>query len=100
VRGRLLPTVAAAVSLGVVGVALANGSQTASRSGHIHDRATTLAASSSDDDRDVMDLTDEPGNWFRSQESRSPLSVVPVGGRVDFMAGHLTNTKHTATLVN
>jgi YVTN family beta-propeller protein len=60
----------------------------------------TLATSSSDEDRDVMDLTDEPGNWFRSQRSGSPLSVVPVGGRVDFVAGHLTNTRHTATLVN
>ena len=46
-----------------------------------------------------MDLTDEPGNWFRSRKSASPLSVVPVGGRVDFVAGHLTNTKHTATPV-
>jgi len=60
----------------------------------------TLTASSSDEDRDVMDLTDEPGNWFRSQRTGSPLSVVPVGGRVDFIAGHLTNTRHTATLVN
>jgi plastocyanin len=59
-----------------------------------------LAASSSEADRDVMDLTDEPGNWFRSQRSGSPVSVVPVGGRVDFVAGDLTNTKHTATLVN
>jgi hypothetical protein len=46
-----------------------------------------------------MQLTDTPGNWFRSDASGTPLAVVPVGGRVDFVAGHLTNTRHTATLV-
>lgn len=68
----------------------------AARSGAL--RATSVA--SSDSGRDTMQLTDEPGNWFRSEASGTPLSVVRVGGRVDFVAGHLTNTRHTATLVN
>jgi YVTN family beta-propeller protein len=128
-KGLLLLAVAAVASMGVVAVALANGPTTAAQpvhdhsthvhaatqagcdhAAHIHPSAAhaeclraeqTLAGTpSSDEDRDVMDLTDEPGNWFRSQRSGSPLSVVPVGGRVDFVGGHLTNTRHTATLVN
>src|SRR5215218_7945290 len=59
-----------------------------------------LASSSSEaGDRDTMQLTDEPGNWFRSDRTGTPVTTVPVGGRVDFEAGHLTNTRHTATLV-
>ncbi len=50
-------------------------------------------------DRDTMQLTDTPGNWFRSEASGTPVAFVPVGGRVDFVAGNLTNTRHTATLV-
>jgi YVTN family beta-propeller protein len=49
--------------------------------------------------RDTMQLTDDPGNWFRSEASGTPVSTVRVGGRVDFVAGELTNTRHTATLV-
>lgn len=74
----------------------AEGALTPASSGE----GVALASSSSDENKDVMDLTDEPGNWFRSQKNGSPLSVVPVGGRVDFVAGKLTNTRHTATLVN
>jgi plastocyanin len=49
--------------------------------------------------RDTMQLTDAPGSWFRSETSGTPVSTVGVGGRVDFVAGELTNTRHTATLV-
>src|SRR5215216_3283557 len=49
--------------------------------------------------RDTMQLTDAPGNWFRSEASGTPVSTVRVGGRVDFVAGELTHTRHTATLV-
>jgi YVTN family beta-propeller protein len=49
--------------------------------------------------RDTMQLTDAPGNWFRSEASGTPVSTVRTGGRVDFVAGELTNTRHTATLV-
>jgi YVTN family beta-propeller protein len=47
-----------------------------------------------------MDLTDFAGNWFRSQRTGTPVTTVPVGGEVQFVAGHLTNTRHTATLVS
>jgi hypothetical protein len=33
--------------------------------------------------RDTMQLTDEPGNWFRSEASGTPVSTVRTGGRVD-----------------
>jgi YVTN family beta-propeller protein len=58
--------------------------------------SVTMAQSS---ERDTMQLTDAPGNWFRSGASGTPVSTVRVGGRVDFEAGELTNTRHTATLV-
>lgn len=70
---------------------------------HLACMGATAAASadsgSSDDDRDVMQLSDEPGNWFRSERTGESVTSVPVGGRVDFVAGELTNTRHTATLV-
>src|SRR5919106_1626108 len=49
--------------------------------------------------RDTMQLTDAPGNWFRSEASGTPVSTVRMGGRVDLGAGELTNPRHTATLV-
>jgi YVTN family beta-propeller protein len=61
---------------------------------------TMAGTAASSETRDTMQLTDEPGNWFRSDTTSSPVAVVPVGGRVDFVAGELTNTRHTATLVN
>jgi YVTN family beta-propeller protein len=60
---------------------------------------STLASSSDDPDKDIMQLTDEPGNWFRSERTGTPVTTLPVGGEVQFVAGHLTNTRHTATLV-
>jgi YVTN family beta-propeller protein len=57
------------------------------------------AASAQAPSRDEMQLTDTPGNWFRSEASGTPVSTVRQGGRVDFEAGELTNTRHTATLV-
>jgi hypothetical protein len=47
--------------------------------------------------RNTMQLTDAPGNWFRSEMSGTPVSTVRVGGRVGFVAGELTNTRPTAT---
>lgn len=49
--------------------------------------------------RDTVQLSDEPGNWFRSEATGTPVTVIGVGSRVDFVGGHLTNTRHTATLV-
>ena len=42
----------------------------------------TLASASGDTARDTMQLTDEPGNWFRSDRTGSPVTILPVGGRV------------------
>jgi len=52
------------------------------------------------DAADVMHLTDEPGNWFRSQRTGTPLSVIRPGQRIDFVIGGCcTNTRHTVTLL-
>ena len=49
---------------------------------------------------DTMFLTDLPGNWFRSETSKTPVAVVNRGGRVDFkINGCCTDTRHTATLL-
>jgi YVTN family beta-propeller protein len=56
------------------------------------------AASSETDNRDTFQLTDEPGNWFRSERTGTPVTTVAVGGRVDFVVGPMTLTRHTATL--
>src|SRR5918995_6058793 len=61
--------------------------------------AAPAAAMAQDSARDTMQLTDTPGNWFRSEASGTPVSTVRVGERVDFEGGELTNTRHTATLV-
>src|SRR5919109_866269 len=49
---------------------------------------------------DTMHLTDEPGNWFRSEATGGPVTVVDVGDRVDFEIGQFTQTKHTVTLIS
>ena len=49
--------------------------------------------------RDTMQLTDTPGNWFRSEATGSPVTTVALGGRVDFNVGDFTETRHTATLL-
>jgi hypothetical protein len=49
---------------------------------------------------DTMELTDEPGNWFRSDATGSPVSVVGRGDRVDFVIGRFTQTRHTVTLIS
>jgi len=46
-----------------------------------------------------MQLTDQPGNWFRSEATGSPVTTLASGGRVDFVVGALTETRHTATLL-
>jgi plastocyanin len=52
------------------------------------------------DAADTMHLADEPGNWFRSQATGTPLAVVSPGDRVDFVIGNCcTSTRHTVTLL-
>jgi YVTN family beta-propeller protein len=49
---------------------------------------------------DTMSLTDEPGNWFRSQLSGTPVSIIRAGQRVDFKINNCcTSTRHTVTLL-
>ncbi len=49
---------------------------------------------------DTMHLTDEPGNWFRSDATGTPVSIVDPGDKVDFKIGNCcTNTRHTVTLL-
>ena len=57
------------------------------------------AALSSPLERDTMQLTDDPGNWFRSEATGSPVTTLALGGRVDFVVGDRTDTRHTATLL-
>jgi plastocyanin len=49
---------------------------------------------------DTMHLTDEPGNWFRSDATGSPVSIIQPGDRIDFKIGNCcTNTRHTVTML-
>ncbi len=49
---------------------------------------------------DTFFLTDEPGNWFRSDASGTPVTIVETGDRVDFKIDNCcTNTRHTVTLL-
>jgi plastocyanin/DNA-binding beta-propeller fold protein YncE len=49
---------------------------------------------------DTMDLTDIPGNWFRSEKSFTPVATVDPGDRVDFKINECcTSTRHTVTLL-
>ena len=61
--------------------------------------ACLASASAEPAARDAFQLTDEPGNWFRSEATGTPVTVLKKGSRVDFEAGHETSTEHTATLV-
>lgn len=59
-----------------------------------------LTASAVADSADTMFLTDEPGNWFRSQNTGTPVSVINAGDRVDFVISNCcTGTRHTVTLL-
>lgn len=49
---------------------------------------------------DTMNLTDEPGNWFKSELTGTPFTVIRAGERVDFEINNCcTSTKHTVTLL-
>ena len=49
---------------------------------------------------DTMSLTDEPGNWFRSQITGTPVTVIRTSQRVDFKINNCcTSTRHTVTLL-
>jgi plastocyanin len=49
---------------------------------------------------DTMFLTDEPGNWFKSQTTGTPFTAINAGQRVDFKINNCcTSTRHTVTLL-
>jgi DNA-binding beta-propeller fold protein YncE/plastocyanin len=49
---------------------------------------------------DTMFLTDEPGNWFKSQRTGTPFTTINRGQRVDFKINNCcTSTRHTVTLL-
>jgi len=49
---------------------------------------------------DTMFLTDEPGNWFKSQRTGTPFTAINIGQRVDFKINNCcTSTRHTVTLL-
>ena len=49
---------------------------------------------------DTYNLTDEPGNWFKSENTGTPFTVIKPGERVDFKIDNCcTSTKHTVTLL-
>ncbi|HZW09855.1 MAG TPA: GC-type dockerin domain-anchored protein [Phycisphaerales bacterium] len=52
------------------------------------------------DDADTMHLTDEPGNWFRSENTGGPVTIIDAGDEVDFEINNCcTSTRHTVTLL-
>ena len=49
---------------------------------------------------DTVHLTDEPGNWFRSDARGTPVSIINAGETVDFKIERCcTDTRHTVTLL-
>ena len=49
---------------------------------------------------DTMSLTDEPGNWFKSDLTGTPFTTISAGQRVDFDINNCcTSTRHTVTLL-
>lgn len=49
---------------------------------------------------DTMYLTDEPGNWFKSSNSNTSVSIINAGQGIDFKISNCcTNTRHTVTLL-
>ncbi len=52
------------------------------------------------DAADTMNLTDEPGNWFKSQITGTPFTAINMNERVDFKIDNCcTSTRHTVTLL-
>ncbi|MBI2831382.1 MAG: hypothetical protein HYX79_03905 [Chloroflexi bacterium] len=47
----------------------------------------------------TMFLTDEPGNWFKNDDTGTPVAFVNVGDRIQFDRNTQTGTKHTVTLL-
>src|SRR4030095_3081241 len=49
---------------------------------------------------DTMNLTDEQGNWFRSETTGTPFTASRAGQRVDFKINNCcTSTRHAVALL-
>jgi hypothetical protein len=59
-----------------------------------------VPSSARGDASDTMNLTDEPGNWFKSQITGTPFTAINMNQRVDFKIDNCcTSTRHTVTLL-
>lgn len=62
--------------------------------------ANPQSASADGGSVDTYNLTDEPGNWFKSANTGTPFTTIKPGERIDFdIANCCTSTKHTVTLL-
>lgn len=62
--------------------------------------AAAPRAANADGAVDTMNLTDEPGNWFKSEITGTPFTAIRRGERVDFKINNCcTTTRHTVTLL-
>lgn len=62
--------------------------------------AASFANPALGDEADTMHLTDQPGNWFRSDRTGTPFTVIQPGEEVDFRINNCcTSTRHTVTLL-
>lgn len=59
----------------------------------------TACAASPNKYEGIMFLTDEPGNWFKSATTGTPVRVVDVGYKAQFDRNTQSGTEHTVTLL-
>ena len=73
------------------------------RLGHVPALALVVFAATTPtlaDTADTFYLTDDPGNWFQSEITGTPVTLLQPGDRLDFkINGCCTDTRHTATLL-
>jgi DNA-binding beta-propeller fold protein YncE len=61
---------------------------------------STSVSQASGGSADTMRLSDEPGNWFKSDATGTSVSFINQGQRVDFVINDCcTSTRHTVTLL-
>jgi YVTN family beta-propeller protein len=71
------------------------------RGGFVLALATIATGAVLADEVDTFNLTDEPGNWFKSENTGTPVTIINRNQRVDFKINDCcTNTRHTVTLLS
>jgi YVTN family beta-propeller protein len=89
-------------SFALVGGALAGCSDEGQLSapGSGADEPVSSVGQASGGSADAMRLSDEPGNWFKSDATGTSVSFINAGQRVDFVINDCcTSTRHTVTLL-